>query len=93
MAQKHFVYIMTNQFNNVIYIGVTNNLRERVYQHKEGTGSEYTRRYKVTKLVYYEEFEFIEQAIKREKQLKGGSRKKKTELVNLHNISWQELEP
>jgi putative endonuclease len=73
---------MTNKYNTVLYTGVTNDLMHRVWEHKEGSGSIFTSRYRVTKLVYYESFENINLAIAREKQIKGGSRQKKIGLIN-----------
>ena len=85
------VYIMTNQHNTVLYTGVTNDLARRVWQHQHGQGGAFTRKYRVTKLVYYEPFENVSQAIAREKQIKGGSRKKKGLLVESLNPDWLDL--
>jgi putative endonuclease len=89
---RGFVYIMTNDNNTVLYTGVTSDLIERVKEHKEKRhqGS-FTARYSIRKLIYYESFDSIGQAIKREKQIKGGSRKKKIELINLMNPEWEDL--
>jgi len=91
MNAQYFVYIMTNKWNTVLYTGVTNNLIRRVYEHKEKMIGGFTKRYNVTKLVYYEVFEDIENAILREKQIKDVSRHKKMELINSMNNEWQEL--
>jgi len=91
MSKEYFVYIMTNKFNTVLYTGVTNDLMRRVWEHKEGSGSIFTSRYRVTKLVYYESYENINLAIAREKQIKGGSRQKKIDLVNGLNPNWNDL--
>ena len=91
MNRQFYVYIMTNNGNTVLYTGVTNNLKRRVYEHKEMLADGFTRRYKINKLVYYEVFEDIENAILREKQIKGGSRQKKIELINTMNEGWREL--
>ena len=91
MSNEYFVYIMTNKYNTVLYTGVTNNLMRRVWEHKEGSGSIFTHRYRVTKLVYFESYENINLAIAREKQLKGGSRQKKIELINNLNPDWNDL--
>ena len=85
------VYILTNAMNTVLYTGVTNDLARRVWQHKNGQGSKFTRKYHVTKLVYYEPFGDIAQAIAREKQIKGGSRRKKALLVESINPEWCDL--
>jgi putative endonuclease len=82
---------MTNKRSTVLYTGVTNNLKRRVYEHREMLADGFTRRYKINKLVYYEVFEDIENAILREKQIKGGSRQKKIELINTMNKGWREL--
>ncbi len=82
---------MTNAHHTVLYTGVTNNLARRVYEHKNGIGSVFTRRYNVHKLVYYEVGNDIKAAIAREKQIKGGSRKKKIDLINGFNPEWKDL--
>jgi len=91
MNQQYFVYILTNRTNRVLYTGVTNNLQRRVYEHKAKLIDGFTKKYNVTKLVYYEVFEEIEYAILREKQLKAGSRQKKLDLVNGFNPVWADL--
>ncbi len=91
MSKEYFVYIMTNEYNTVLYTGVTNNLTRRVWDHKEGSGSIFTSRYRVNKLVYYESYENINLAIDREKQIKGGSRQKKIDLINNLNPKWNDL--
>lgn len=78
MEQKGYIYLMSNKANTVIYTGVTSDLIKRVYQHKTKTADSFTKKYNVEKLVYYEIFEDITEAIKREKQIKAGSRKKKS---------------
>ena len=75
----------------MIYVGVTNNLKRRVYEHKEKLVDGFTKKYNLIKLVYYEVFDDIENAILKEKQLKGGSRQKKIELVNSMNKEWRDL--
>jgi putative endonuclease len=91
MGKEYFVYIMTNKYNTVLYTGVTNDLMRRVWEHKEGSGSIFTSRYRVNKLVYYESYEDVNLAIAREKQIKGGSRQKKINLVNSLNPDWKDL--
>ena len=90
--KNYYVYIMCNRYNNVLYIGVTNDLARRVEEHKNGEGSSFTTRYNIRKLVYYERYDEIETAIAREKQLKGGSRFKKVQLITKGNPGWLELE-
>ena len=80
-----------NWNNKVIYTGVTNDLRRRVYEHKNALGRGFTQKYNVNKLVYYEIYEEIEAAILREKQIKAGSRQKKNELVVKTNPGWEDL--
>ena len=75
----------------MLYVGVTNDLIRRVYEHKEKLADGFTRKYNITKLVYYEVFEDIENAILREKQIKAGSRQKKTQLINSINREWYDL--
>ena len=83
---------MTNKNNSTLYVGVTSDLKIRVYQHKHNLNPEsFTAIYKTHKLVYYEGFHNILDAIAREKQIKGGSRKKKEELINLMNPEWKDL--
>ena len=75
----NYVYVLTNQRNTVLYIGVTNNLKRRLTEHKSGKIPGFTQKYKVSKLVYYEPYFLIKNAIRREKQLKGWRRIKKRE--------------
>lgn len=89
--RTYYIYILTNMNNTVLYTGVTNDLYRRVSQHKAGTGGKFTTRYRVTKLVYYEVFCDINDAIAREKQIKGGSRQDKIDLVNEINPDWMDL--
>jgi len=88
----YFVYINTNKTHNVFYTGVTNNLLNRNYQHKSKENkTSFTAKYNVNKLVYYETFNDVRDAIAREKQIKGGSRKKKIALINKLNPEWKDL--
>ena len=91
MDKQYYVYIMTNKTDTVLYTGVTNDLSRRIYQHKTKSIKGFTKKYKITKLVYYEIFDDVENAILREKQIKGGSREKKLQLVNNINSKWQDL--
>ena len=91
MGKEYLVYIMTNKYNTVLYTGVTNDLMRRVWEHKEGIGSGFTSRYRVNKLVYYESYENINLVIAREKQIEGGSRQKKIDLVISLNPDWYDL--
>lgn len=91
MAKHSYVYILTNKNNTVLYVGVTDNLIKRVYQHKNKMAEGFTKKYNIDKLVYYEIFEDITSAFIREKQIKGGSRKKKIELISKMNETWRDL--
>lgn len=85
------MYIMTNKNNTVLYTGMTNDLIRRVYEHKNNMGSKFTSKYNISKLVYYEIFNDPENAILREKKIKAGSRKKKIDLIDSINESWDDL--
>ncbi len=87
----YYVYILANKNNNVLYIGVTNDLERRIYEHKNKLCEGFTKKYNVDKLVYYEETKNIEEAISREKQLKKWSRTKKINLINTVNKTWRDL--
>ncbi len=87
----YYVYIMTNYTNMVLYIGVTNNLERRIFEHKNKLNKGFTQRYNVKKLVYFETTANIDSAIEREKQLKGWIRAKKVELINNSNPEWTDL--
>ena len=91
MSKQGYVYIMTNNRNTVLYVGVTSDVVKRVYEHKEKLVEGFTRRYNIVKLVYYEVFEDMENAILREKQIKAGSRQKKVELIDRMNPDWCDL--
>ena len=87
---QYFVYI-TSSISKKIYIGVTNNLKRRINEHKEEKIEGFTKKYKIKRLVYYEETNDIRQAIAREKQLKGWTRAKKIKLIEKENPSWRDL--
>ncbi|MFQ5769893.1 MAG: GIY-YIG nuclease family protein [bacterium] len=92
MGKKYFyVYIMTNKANTVLYTGMTNDIRKRVYEHKQKLVEGFTKKYHVVRLVYYEAFEDCMSAIQREKQMKAGPRKKKEQLINSINKEWRDL--
>ena len=92
MQKGGAVYIMTNKYNTVLYTGVTANLLRRVFEHKERLDPKcFTYKYNIDKLVYFESFHSIEEAIAREKQIKGGSREKKEILINSINPDWKDL--
>ena len=87
---SYYVYILSSN-SGTLYVGVTNDLERRVHEHKLKKIPGFTRRYNVTRLVYYEEFDDIEMAIKREKVIKGWKRKRKIELINSFNFKWVDL--
>ena len=89
--RQYYVYIMTNKNNTVLYTGITRDLKRRVYEHREKLAKGFTKKYNINKLVYYEVFQDPENAISREKQIKGGSRAKKLGLVNDMNAEWRDL--
>jgi putative endonuclease len=91
LKRQYCVYIMTNAHNTVIYTGVTNDLARRAYEHRNGAGGIFTKKYNICKLIYYEVTDSIEAAIAREKEIKGGSRKKKIDLINSRNPLWKDL--
>ena len=91
MQRPGYIYIMTNKTHTTLYIGVTSDLIKRVYEHRATLVEGFTKRYNLTRLVYYEVCDEIETAIVREKQLKAGSRAKKLQLINGMNPTWKDL--
>ena len=86
----YYVYILTNKTNDVIYIGVTNDIRRRLCEHKNEQIDGFTKKYHIHKLVYFEEYSEINHAIRREKQLKRWSRIKKNILIESKNPNWDD---
>ena len=91
LFHNYFVYIMTNKYKNVLYIGVTNNLRKRVYEHEIGKCKGFTNKYNCHHLIYYEHFMNINHAISREKEIKKWRREKKNNLISELNPDWKFL--
>jgi len=89
--KKYHIYMLSNRYDTVIYIGVTGDLVKRIWQHKQKEMDGFTKRYNVDKLVYYEEYAKIYDAIAREKQLKGWTRKKKDNLIDTLNPQRRDL--
>ena len=87
----YYVYILTNKSNSVMYIGVTNDLARRVWEHKTEVIDGFTKKYHVHKLVYFEEYSDVNEAIAREKQIKDWSRDKKNALVKTKNALYEDL--
>jgi putative endonuclease len=86
-----YVYILTNIKRNVMYVGVTNDLERRLADHADGRGGVFTRKYRLNTLVHIEEFQFVDEAIAREKEIKGWRRSKKDALVQASNPTWADL--
>ena len=91
MDRQYYVYILTNQICSVLYVGVTNDLVRRIYEHKRKIVDGFTKKYNIDKLVYYEEYSDIMEAIAREKQIKAGRRKMKIALIDTLNPEWEDL--
>ncbi len=91
MSKDYYVYIVTNKYNKVLYTGVTNNLSRRIYEHKSKKIEGFTKRYNLTKLVYFENTNDVSCAILREKEIKGWLRKKKLKLIEEMNPKWEDL--
>ena len=91
MDRTYCVYILTNSHNTVLYTGVTNDLKRRVCEHKDGAVPGFTKRYQVNKLVYYDITSDVHEAIATEKRIKAGFRQDKINLVNAFNKVWKDL--
>ncbi len=89
---KYYVYILANKTNSTIYVGITNDLARRVYEHKSEKQEGFTKKYHVHKLVYYEETSDVYSALTREKQIKSWSRRRKNDLINTLNPTWKEID-
>lgn len=87
----YYMYFLTNKTNEVMYVGVTNNLERRLYEHRHGIIEGFSKKYRTHKLVYYEVFDDPANAILREKQIKNWRRSKKDYLVTLKNADWKDL--
>ena len=90
-TKSYYVYLLTNWNNKVMYVGVTNDLKKRLYEHKKKLVNGFTEKYNVHKLVYFEETQDIHVAIAREKEIKKWRREKKNQIVTLENPDWQDL--
>ncbi len=93
MQKRYFVYILTNAGGTVLYVGFTNDLSGRVDEHAAGCGSAFTKKYRVHRLLYFEEYGDVRQAIAREKQIKGWRRSKKEVLIRSMNPRLENLRP
>src|SRR5947207_762295 len=90
-VHQYYVYMLTNAWTNVLYTGVTNSLERRIWQHKNGTVPGFTRKYNCDRLVHFEIYQDIKQAIAREKQIKAWPREKKNALIDTANPVWKDL--
>ena len=91
LPREPSVYILANRRQGTLYTGVTSNLAERIFQHREGLTPGFSSRYGCNRLVFYERYERIDEAIAREKQIKGGSRARKIALIEAMNPDWKDL--
>ncbi len=88
---QYYVYIITNRRDGVLYIGVTNNLERRISEHKQGLNKGFSKRYNLDKLIYFETYQYINDAIKREKNMKKWKREWKIDLIKNDNPKWEDL--
>jgi len=88
---RFYVYIMANKKDGTLYIGFTNNIERRVLEHKQGVNEGFTRKYRIKKLVYFEEHKYVRNALTREYQMKKWLRKWKIELIEQDNPEWKDL--
>ena len=88
---KYYVYVLSRKKNGTLYIGVTNDLERRMFEHKNKLVSGFTAKYNVNKLMYFEDFQYVNDALKREKQLKNWNRQWKIDLIEKENKEWKDL--
>ena len=91
MEKQAYIYILSNRYNKVLYVGITSDLIKRIWEHKNKVVDGFSKRYNLNKLVYYEIYGDIETVISREKQIKSWPRRKKIALINTLNPFWNEL--
>jgi putative endonuclease len=91
LTQSYYVYLLTSSRRGTLYVGVTNDLLKRVWQHKQGLVEGFSKRYRIRTLVWYEQTDSIESAIVREKQIKKWNRAWKIELIEANNPDWKDL--
>ena len=89
--KTYCTYLLANRKNGTVYVGISGNLSKRMLEHKNGTNEGFSKKYGLKKLVYFESFEVVENAIKREKQLKAGKRATKIQLIEKDNPNWDDL--
>ena len=90
-AHQYYLYLLTNKKNGTLYIGVTNNLERRLFEHKNKLVDGFTKRYNLNKLVYFETYQFVNDIIKREKNMKKWKRQWKIDLIEQDNPNWKDL--
>ncbi len=90
-SRQYYVYFLSNKVDSTIYVGVTNDIIRRIYEHKNKLVEGFSKKYNLNKLVYFEIYKNIDEAIKREKQIKAGSRQSKIDLINKNNLEWKDL--
>ncbi|WP_336069776.1 GIY-YIG nuclease family protein [Mesoflavibacter sp. CH_XMU1404-2] len=88
---QYYVYLLSSKKNGTLYIGVTNDLERRMFEHKNKLVSGFTAKYNVNKLMYFEDFQYVNDALKREKQLKNWNRQWKIDLIEKENKEWKDL--
>ena len=88
---QYYLYILTNKYNGTLYIGVTNNLERRMFEHKNKLVEGFTKRYNLSRLIYFETFPYVNDAIKREKNMKKWKRQWKIDLIEKENSKWNDL--
>lgn len=88
---QYYIYLLSNKKNGTLYIGVTNDLERRMFEHKNKLVSGFTSKYGLDKLMYFEQFQYVNDAIKREKQLKNWNRQWKIDLIEENNNKWEDL--
>jgi putative endonuclease len=91
MEKQYYLYMMTNKYNNVLYVGVTNDIKRRVLEHRQGAVDGFTKKYNCHKLVWFEQFIDIRLAIEKEKMIKNWRREYKNNLINAMNPQWDDL--
>ena len=91
MEKQYYLYMMTNKYNNVLYVGVTNDIKRRVLEHRQGVVDGFTKKYNCHKLVWFEQYSDIRLAIEKEKTIKNWRREYKNNLINAMNPQWDDL--
>ncbi len=91
MHNQHYVYMLTNKYKNVFYVGITNDIYGRIWEHKTKTFKGFSSKYNIDRLVYYEIFEDVDEAITKEKKIKRWNREWKVDMINDFNPTWKDL--